>query len=366
MKAVIVSSSYSYLERVELLKEYYENKGYDTTVLLTDFIHTSKSYANWNKTGYILIKTKPYKKNISVQRLYSHYRFAKDVSRQIERMEIDLLHVLLPANSLTKVAKQYKEKHPNLKMYLDIIDLWPETMPINRFKKSYPFEYWRKLRDDYLGNADGIYCECHLFTEVMNRVDDKRIKTLYWVKTDDPVESNPMLSKDELHLCYLGSINNVIDIDYIAKMCEELRKYQNVVLHIVGDGEKKEELLQKTRATRAEVIYHGLVYEPEKKQGIFDKCHFGLNIMKSSVCVGLTMKSLDYFQAGLPIINNIDGDTEDMIDTYKIGFNGYHALLNEIASLQEEDYLAMRDNVKKLYYEKFTKEAFLKRLEQND
>lgn len=366
MKAVIVSSSYSYLERVELLKEYYENKGYDTTVLLTDFIHTSKSYAKWNRKGYIFLKTQSYKKNISVARLYSHYRFAKDVAVQLENMEVDLLHILLPANSLTKVGKQYKEKHPNIELYFDIIDLWPETMPISRFKKSYPFEYWRKLRDDYLGNADGIYCECNLFTEVMNRTDDNRFKTLYWMKTDEPVKSNPMLSKDELHLCYLGSINNVIDIDYIAKMCEELRKYQKVVLHIVGDGEKKEELLQKTKATQTEVIYHGLIYEPEKKQVIFDKCHFGLNIMKSSVCVGLTMKSLDYFQAGLPIINNIHGDTEDMIDTYKIGFNGYHALLKEIASLQKEDYLAMRDNVKKLYYEKFTKEAFLKRLEEND
>ena len=88
--------------------------------------------------------------------------------------------------------------------------------------------------------------------------------------------------------------------------------------------------------------------------------------MKSSVCVGLTMKSLDYFQAGLPIVNNIDGDTADMIDAYNIGFNGYHALLKNIDKLQEEDYLVMRDNVRKLYYEKFTKEAFVKRLEDED
>ena len=106
-----------------------------------------------------------------------------------------------------------------------------------------------------------------------------------------------------------------------------------------------------------------MVYEPKKKQAIFDECHFGLNIMKSSVCVGLTMKSLDYFQAGLPIINNIDGDTADMIEAYHIGFNGYHALLENIEKLQEKDYLLMRDNVRKLYYEKFTKEAFVKRLE---
>jgi hypothetical protein len=146
-------------------------------------------------------------------------------------------------------------------------------------------------------------------------------------------------------------------------MCTELMETKKVVLHIIGDGEKREELLQKTRGTGCKVIYHGLVYEPERKQAIFDECHFGLNIMKSTVCVGLTMKSLDYFQAGLPIINNIDGDTADMIDTYHIGFNGYHALLKNIGKLQENDYLLMRDNVRKLYYEKFTKEAFVKRLD---
>lgn len=366
MKAVIVSSSYSYLERVELLKEYYDKKGYDTTVLLTDFIHANKSYATWEREGYILVNTKSYKKNISVDRLYSHYKFAKDIETQLEKMEVDLLHVLLPANSLAKVARKYKETHPSVNLYFDIIDLWPETMPINRFKRTYPFEYWRKLRDDYLDNADRIYCECNLFAKVMQREDDKRFRTLYWVKTDEPVPSEPKLSAEELHFCYLGSINNVIDIDYIVKMCRELIKLKKVVLHIVGDGEKREELLQKARETQAEVIYHGLVYEPEKKQAIFDICHFGLNIMKSSVCVGLTMKSLDYFQAGLPIVNNIDGDTADMINNYKIGFNGYHALLKHIGRLQIEDYLAMRDNVRKLYYEKFTKEAFVKRLEDED
>ena len=366
MNAVIVSSSYSYLERVELLEEFYRKQGYETKILLTDFIHTSKTYADWLREGYFLVKTAPYKKNISVQRLYSHHKFAKDVATQLEKMKVDILHVMLPANSLAVTARKYKEAHPNIKLYFDIVDLWPETMPINKFKNSYPFKKWKMLRDKNLYNADKIYCECNLFTKVLNKEHDTRFQTLYWVKTSEPVESNPKLEHNNLHLCYLGSINNVIDIDYIVRMCRELSVHKKVVLHIIGDGEKREELLQKTKETQADVIYHGLVYEPEKKQAIFDQCHFGLNIMKQSVCVGLTMKSLDYFQAGLPIINNIDGDTEDMINAMEIGYNGYHALLKRIDSLQIEDYLAMRDNVKKLYNEKFTKEAFMKRLEEND
>lgn len=362
MKAVIVSSSYSYLERVKLIKEFYEKQGYETTVLLTDFIHTSKSYAEWSEKDYIFINTKPYKKNISVQRLYSHHKFAKDVAVQLKKMKVNLLHVMLPANSLAKVAREYKEANPDTQLYFDINDLWPETMPIDRFKNMYPFQKWKALRDKNLGNADRIYCECELFKRVLGKENDSRFRTLYWVKTDEQVESAPNLSDDELHLCYLGSINNVIDIDYIVKMYGELSKHKKVVLHIVGDGERRQEFLQKLENVEANVIYHGVVYSSQEKQEIFDQCHFGLNIMKSSVCVGLTMKSLDYFQAGLPIINNIQGDTFDMVDAYHIGFNGYQEVAEQLDGLGKEEYLQMRENVRKLYHEQFTKEAFEKRL----
>ena len=43
--------------------------------------------------------------------------------------------------------------------------------------------------------------------------------------------------------------------------------------------------------------------------------------MKKSVCVGLTMKSIDYFEFGLPIINNIKGDTWNAVEEYGIGIN---------------------------------------------
>ena len=75
-----------------------------------------------------------------------------------------------------------------------------------------------------------------------------------------------------------------------------------VTLHIIGDGESKQELIDAAKAGGATVEYHGKIHDPQDKQDIFDKCHFGLNIMKS-VCVGLTMKSIDGFLS--PIINNI-------------------------------------------------------------
>ena len=50
--------------------------------------------------------------------------------------------------------------------------------------------------------------------------------------------------------------------------------------------------------------------------------------MKESVCVGLTMKSIDYFQHGLPIINNIPADTAELVEKYGVGVNIVDGLSN--------------------------------------
>ena len=44
MKAVIVSSFDTYLERIELLKEYYESIGYKTIIIMSNFKHIKKEF----------------------------------------------------------------------------------------------------------------------------------------------------------------------------------------------------------------------------------------------------------------------------------------------------------------------------------
>lgn len=364
MKAVIISSSYSYMERVILLEEAYQKQGYETVVLMTDFIHASKTTLNEQKEGYIFIKTKPYAKNLSIQRLYSHIKFAKDAFQTVRGMQVDLLHVLIPANSLAKEANRYKKSHPNVMLYLDFIDLWPETMPINRFKNAFPFRIWKNLRDKNLSRTDAIYCECGLYKQVLKVEQNDHYKILYWAKAQDGPKSIPELSNERIDLCYLGSVNNIIDMDKIVEICKNLAGCKPVVLHLIANGEKKEEFLEKLHSNMIEVCDHGSIYEDDIKQRIFDQCHFGLNIMKSTVCVGLTMKSLDYFRAGLPILNNIQGDTFNFVEQYGIGFNVDTNYVEQVRTLQMKDYLQMRDNVKELYKQKFSKEAFFEQIEE--
>lgn len=362
MKAVIVNCFDTYEDRVDLVHEFFKEQGYDVIVIQSDFRHFKKVHREEPKEDFIFVKSKPYYKNLSVPRLSSHYKYAGDAFKIVEELKPDLLYTFVPPNSLAKFAASYKKKHKEVKLILDLIDLWPETMPIGKAKKFPPFTFWGAMRDKSLKYADLVITECDLYQSVLgDALKGVKTETVYLAKREIDVVSNPQLSEDEIHLAYLGSINNIIDILKIKEIIETIKKVKPVTLHIIGDGESKQELIDAAKAGGATVEYHGKIYDPQKKQDIFDKCHFGLNIMKDSVCVGLTMKSIDYFQHGLPIINNIPGDTAAIIEKYGVGINCKSISFNIELIKQSNSVIKMhrvKMNAIGLYNSSFSSDAF--------
>ena len=366
MKAVLVNCFDTYEDRVDLVHEFFKEQGYDVTVIQSDFRHFKKVHREEPKEEFVFVKSKPYYKNLSVSRLSSHYKYGADAFKIVEELKPDLLYTFVPPNSLAKFAASYKQRHKEVKLILDLIDLWPETMPIGKAKKFPPFTFWGAMRDKSLKYADLVITECDLYQSVLcDALKGVKTETVYLAKRGIDVVSNPQLSEDELHLSYLGSINNIIDIPKIKEIIETIKKYKHVTLHIIGDGESKQELIDAARAGGATVEYHGKIYDPQKKQDIFDKCHFGLNIMKDSVCVGLTMKSIDYFQHGLPIINNIPADTAEIVEKYGVGVNILENAYNENQKLflNIERNLKNRLKASELFQSKFSTDAFIKKME---
>ncbi|WP_439749766.1 hypothetical protein, partial [Faecalibaculum rodentium] len=140
--------------------------------------------------------------------------------------------------------------------------------------------------------------------------------------------------------------------------------------HIIGEGETKERLILELKATGAEVIDHGILFDPVEKQKVFDQCHYGLNIVKPNVMVGLTMKSLDYMIGGLPMLNSIGGDTEKLVEQYDLGFNVDRNHLEELAENicheKPEEAVQRRHNMQKVYSEFFSEETFFRTLDEVD
>lgn len=360
MNIAIINCFDTYEHRVDLLYEILSNEGHIVKVLTSDFRHIEKVRRTDSKKDFLFFRAEPYAKNLSYKRLHSHTKLSKDIFSYVDKKmsNINLLWVLVPPNLFVKDAARYKSSHHNVKLILDLIDLWPETMPVGMIKNFFPFTIWKNLRDKNIQTADYVVTECFLYQEKLkNTLQGMKTSTLYLARPLVPYEPRVNLPEDRVNLCYLGSINNIIDIDEIGDIIKEFRKQKPVELHIVGDGERKDELINAAERAGASVICHGKVYDRIEKQNIFDSCHYGLNIMKESVCVGLTMKSMDYMEFGLPLINNIHGDTWDIIKEQEIGYN-----INQLSVAKLDQNETMRVKARTFFEKKLTKTEFESKL----
>lgn len=346
-----------------MLYKYFQSQGNEVFVLTSDFSHFYKKKRDRFLPFWRYVHSIPYYKNLSITRLISHFIFAKSAFKELEAYMPELVYVLCPPNSLAYFAAQYKKKHSQTQFCLDLIDLWPETMPMGPLKKCFPFTLWRDLRNNAIQSADIIITECNLYQQKLEQVlNGKKTDTLFLTRPDSAMDSNATFNNQNIQLCYLGSINNIVDIDMISLIISNLVRRKAVKLHIIGDGEKRDKLIAAARDAGAEIEYYGKIFDDHRKRKIFDQCHFGLNIMKPQVCVGLTIKSIDYFEAGLPLLNNIGGDTWQFVKDKNIGFNitasNCSIVTDKVALMETERYLEMSSNAKYLFKKYFSATAF--------
>lgn len=326
MKTALIFDCYDdYKIRIKFIKEAMERSGYTVHVFYSDFDHYSKEYVKDKRTGIEYLHALEYKKNLSYARIRSHLAFAKTCVKKVEEFkDVSLIYVMVPPNSMCREFAGYRRRHPEVKLMYDLCDMWPETLPIDNMIKGLAapvLRIWRNYRDRYIGEADCVLSECRMFTEhIKGQVEEDRLHTVYLCQEHHEQEAK-VQEADRIGFLYCGSINNIVNIEMIANLLSEINKHKRAVLHIIGDGERKEAMVRMVQAAGVEVVAHGTVYSEAEKQKIYDKCQYGLNLMRSEVFVGLTMKSLDYMSHDLPLINNIQGDTWELVENRKIGIN---------------------------------------------
>lgn len=356
MKVSILTCFESNEERVSFVVEACKSREYDISVITTDFSHIKKKKRNKIPRKYAVIETKPYSKNLSIERMISHYRFARDAFELAEKQAPDLLWLMAPANSLILQANKYKKRHPNTKIIIDIIDMWPESLPIKVSRDIPPLCLWRNIRKKNINCADLLVTECDFYKDILAKEYRKDIHTIRWCRDSNSGKSKPILDDDKLSLVYIGSINNIISTQILSQVINNADT--PVVLHVIGEGESRYNFINVV-SRYCEVIYHGPIRDEKRKAEIFDICHAGINIYRNNLYIGLTVKCIDYFEHGLPIINNIKGDTWSMVEKYNVGIN-----IDENTKIDSNKIISMRknnENIYSFYSENFTREVFIEK-----
>ena len=331
-RVVLISAFGYYDNRLKYVEKYYLEKGMSVTVIVSDFSHANKKCIENKAVGLKYIHAKEYNKNLSFARIFSHMDFAKNVLAEVVKLAPAIVYSIIPPNSLAKQLVKYKKKS-GCKLYFDIFDMWPETMPVPKIIKMcafIPFKYWSDLRDKSLVHADKIYLESVLYKDTLKKKVRQNCQSLPLVCENAVNEISKIEIDKTLELGYIGSINNIIDIDVIASLVCSLNNIMRTRVHVIGNGEKSEEFVSALENAGAEVIFYGPIYDVLEKQSILLNCHYGINIMKETVLVGLTMKSMEYFSVGLPLLNNIKGETWGFVENYGVGYNinSFNIILN--------------------------------------
>lgn len=358
--AYFISSTNHYNVRTGKFVNDYVKKGYDVIYVTSDFDHmTKKRYCFNEYKNSKQLHVISYKKNLSISRILSHLMFSYKTFYMLLACKPELVYVEVPNNSLVKSSAKYK-KINNAEIIVDVFDMWPESMPVKTKNMivNWGFDIWRNFRNKNLKFADQIWIECDYYRELLSAQKINLPMETKYLKLKNAETSIEMkVSEEEIDLCYLGSINNIIDISLIEKIVSEFAKNKRTRIHIIGDGERKDEFLDILKKNSIEIIDHGKVYEIDKLQEIFDQCWFGINVLREDLAIGITMKSISYFRGGLPIINTVQGDTSRFVEECNIGINvdrhDVKSCVSRIINITKDDLACMKNNTRNLFEQKF-------------
>lgn len=371
-KALIFDTYDDYNIRIRYIEQALRRNGYDVDIFFADFDHVRKEYYQNKIIGVNYLHVEPYEKNLSYARIHSHALFAESCIEEANKhSDISLIYVMVPPNSMVKAFSKYKQEHPNVKIWFDVLDMWPESLPASPLIKFFgtpAFSLWRNTRNDYLNDADIVTVECNMFLkELKDCADANKLQTIYLSQPIRTINTIPSI-QDEIHFLYCGSLNNIVDVDLIVNFLKKVSDKKTITLDIVGEGEHRESLLSQLNTNNITYKFHGIVYDEIKKREIYSKIHFGLNIMKDSVFVGLTMKSLEYLSHGIPLINNIKADTNELVEKEHIGLNldrkDIDTCVNRVVSMNDEQYKQIRKNTEQVFLDCFEEKHVNKKLDE--
>ena len=365
MKALLISCyGFHYDIRFKYVRSILEERGFQVKLIFSNFDHLEKQDVSYEDSNIIGIQVPSYKKNISLKRLYSHIIFSSKLKKVLTIEKPDIIIADIPPNTIGRSVTWYKGQNEKCKIILDILDLWPESFSQYKVLKI-PFWFWKRIRTSALPKADYVTLECDYYKRfLVDNLKEERYSTLYLCKP--PLKERLMFSHPEevLSFCYLGSMNNIINISDIVRMLRDIKEKRKVKLTLIGDGERREYFIEQLKDNRIDVDYLGLIFDETLKNDALKRCHFGINMYSDNVIIGLTMKSLDYFRVGLPTINMNIYDTGMLVREYQSGFEllkeHWDDKIDEIANVQKDEWEKLHENTLRMFQEQFSEAVFEK------
>ncbi len=352
--------------------------GYDVEVVSSSFRHQTKKqrdieYIKTIEAPYkvTLLHEPEYKKNVSLQRIYSHHCFAKEVTKYLnEREKPDLIICSVPSLSVGSAVTKFAKKN-DIKIIIDIQDLWPEAfkMALNiPLVSDILFMPMMIQANKIYSRADKVMAvsETYVKRGLEKNQKDKKGLSVY-IGTDselvnEAVEGKRFTRSDNDFLVgYVGALGHSYDIPTVIDALKILKDkgYENIVFKIMGEGVLIDDFKKYAAEAKVNCEFTGFIEYGEMMANLM-VCDCAVNPIIGKSVSSIINKVSDYAMAGVPVINTQNSpEYRALLEEYACGINcdngNAQAIAEAILKLYNDEQLrkTMGENSLKLAQEKF-------------
>lgn len=219
----------------------------------------------------------------------------------------------------------------NIPIIFWVLDLWPESVfALTSLKSKIVQKCLNKMVEYIYSKCDRILVSSNAFVKSITSKKVPQEKIIYFPNWAEDVFINeeknltniPSLPQG-FNILFAGNIGEAQDFDTLIKAADILRNNANIHWIIVGDGRKRESVIQRVAELKLAATVHWLGkfpidYMPE----FFKKADALLVLLKDTSIFELTVpaKIQTYLASKKPIIGVISGEGKRIILNAKAGF----------------------------------------------
>jgi glycosyltransferase involved in cell wall biosynthesis len=332
------------LLRAGLLAELLTQRGHQITWWASNFYHEKKTYyaekeSIVEKAPNYKIRLLPsigYKKNISVQRILEHSDIAKKFYQSaIQEEKPDIIFCGYPTIDLSVMSVEYGKKF-NIPVILDARDAWPDSFirvfppfisPLVKFALSPLFSKAKKAFSEatsIVGITDSFVNWAMQYAGRKRNILDKGFPMGYKsLKLTDLQQQEALLFWNKFninptdgffYICYFGSMTDQFDMETVINAAKKLAITHTKIKFILCGRSDMTKKYAAMSGNLKNVIFPGWV-DKNEIWSLMHMAHAGIApyISSEDFRKSIPNKLIEYLAGGLPIINCLQGVTENEI-----------------------------------------------------
>ncbi len=271
---------------------------------------------------------------------------------------------------------KYAKKH-NVPMVIYCCDLWPESIKMYiRDEDNVIFKVVKRISTVIYNSAQKVIVQSTSFLSYLKRVHgiaDKKLSYIPAFADETYLTQNFTPENDIVDFVFLGNLGIAQNLLVVLEAVERIKTLPGFKVHFVGDGSMLDEMKRFVSEHNLEdvVFFYGRrpVTEMPTFYKLADAC---LVSLKADNETGLTLPSKvqGYMAAGKPIIGMIDGSAKDVIEESGCGLcvkagdvEGFANAMKRFITARE-DFRECGQKARLYFTENFSKEKFMKKLEE--